>query len=108
MSLSDRRLLYVAMTRAKDDLHLQVPQRFFVHGQASKGDRPLYASRTRFITEALLPNFRDHLASGLSDSVFYVRSGCLKWTSRRICGACQARCRRPLPAARTTAPAYEM
>ncbi len=57
MSLSDRRLLYVAMTRAKDDLHLLVPQRFFVHGQASKGDRPLYASRTRFITEALLPNF---------------------------------------------------
>jgi DNA helicase-2/ATP-dependent DNA helicase PcrA len=62
------------MTRAKDDLHLLVPQRFFVHGQVSKGDRPLYASRTHFITEALLPNF-DHLASGLSDSVFYVRSG---------------------------------
>jgi DNA helicase-2/ATP-dependent DNA helicase PcrA len=53
----ERRLLYVAMTRAKDDLHLLVPQRFFVHGQASKGDRHLYASRTRFITEALLPNF---------------------------------------------------
>ena len=29
----ERRLLYVAMTRAKDDLHLIVPQRFFVHGQ---------------------------------------------------------------------------
>ena len=29
----ERRLLYVAMTRAKDDLHLLVPQRFFVHGQ---------------------------------------------------------------------------
>ncbi len=28
----ERRLLYVAMTRAKDDLHLIVPQRFFVHG----------------------------------------------------------------------------
>jgi hypothetical protein len=27
----ERRLLYVAMTRAKDDLH--VPQRFFTHGQ---------------------------------------------------------------------------
>ena len=45
------------MTRAKDDLHLLVPQRFFVHGQASKGDRHLYASRTRFITEAMLPSF---------------------------------------------------
>jgi DNA helicase-2/ATP-dependent DNA helicase PcrA len=53
----ERRLLYVAMTRAKDDLHLLVPQRFFVHGQASKGDRHMYASRTRFIPEVLLPNF---------------------------------------------------
>lgn len=30
----ERRLLYVAMTRARDDLHLLVPQRFFVHGQS--------------------------------------------------------------------------
>jgi DNA helicase-2/ATP-dependent DNA helicase PcrA len=52
----ERRLLYVAMTRAKDDLHLLVPQRFFVHGQASKGDRHMDGARTRFITEALLPN----------------------------------------------------
>ena len=29
----ERRLLYVAMTRAKDHLHLIVPQRFFAHGQ---------------------------------------------------------------------------
>jgi len=29
----ERRLLYVAMTRARDDLHLVVPQRFFTHGQ---------------------------------------------------------------------------
>ncbi|MBR0872723.1 ATP-dependent helicase [Bradyrhizobium tropiciagri] len=53
----ERRLLYVAMTRAKDDLHLMVPQRFFVHGQAAKGDRHMYASRTRFIPEKLLPAF---------------------------------------------------
>ena len=45
----ERRLLYVAMTRAKDDLHLIVPQRFFVHQQARGGDRHLYAARTRFI-----------------------------------------------------------
>jgi DNA helicase-2/ATP-dependent DNA helicase PcrA len=63
------------MTRAKDDLHLLVPQRFFVHGQASKGDRPLYASRTRFITEVLLPNFEKITWPVVSDSVFYVRSG---------------------------------
>lgn len=42
----ERRLLYVAMTRAKDDLHLVVPQRFFVHGRRALGDRYLYASRT--------------------------------------------------------------
>jgi DNA helicase-2/ATP-dependent DNA helicase PcrA len=35
----ERRLLYVAMTRAEDDLHLIVPQRFFTHGQNAKGDR---------------------------------------------------------------------
>ena len=53
----ERRLLYVAMTRAKDDLHLVVPQRFFTHGQHSKGDRHVYASRTRFIPEKLLTLF---------------------------------------------------
>ena len=45
------------MTRAKDHLHLIVPQRFFVHGQRSSGDRHVYASRTRFIPEALLDKF---------------------------------------------------
>src|SRR5262249_11129407 len=29
----ERRLLYVAMTRAKDQLHVMVPQRFYTHGQ---------------------------------------------------------------------------
>ncbi len=53
----ERRLLYVAMTRAKDHLHLIVPQRFFVHGQRLHGDRHVYASRTRFIPEKLLGLF---------------------------------------------------
>jgi DNA helicase II / ATP-dependent DNA helicase PcrA len=53
----ERRLLYVGMTRAKDDLHLIIPQRFFTHGQNSKGDRHVYASRTRFIPTSLLPMF---------------------------------------------------
>jgi DNA helicase-2/ATP-dependent DNA helicase PcrA len=50
-------LLYVAMTRAKDDLHLVVPQRFFTHGQNAQGDRHVYASRTRFIPDRLLTLF---------------------------------------------------
>jgi DNA helicase-2/ATP-dependent DNA helicase PcrA len=53
----ERRLLYVAMTRAKDDLHLVIPQRFHVHGQRRQGDHHLYAARTRFIPDALLPLF---------------------------------------------------
>lgn len=53
----ERRLLYVAMTRAKDDLHLIIPQRFYTHGQSAKGDRHVYASRSRFIPNALLGCF---------------------------------------------------
>ena len=53
----ERRLLYVAMTRAKDGLHLITPHRFFTHGQARNGDRHVYASRTRFIPANLLPLF---------------------------------------------------
>lgn len=53
----ERRLLYVAMTRARDDLNLVVPQRFFTHGQSATGDRHVYANRTRFIPNALLGHF---------------------------------------------------
>jgi DNA helicase-2/ATP-dependent DNA helicase PcrA len=53
----ERRLLYVAMTRAKDSLHLVVPHRFFTHGQNAQGDRHVYASRTRFIPAALTHHF---------------------------------------------------
>jgi DNA helicase-2/ATP-dependent DNA helicase PcrA len=49
----ERRLLYVAMTRAKDHLYLVVPQRFYVHPQAAHGDRHVYASRSRFIPESI-------------------------------------------------------
>jgi DNA helicase-2/ATP-dependent DNA helicase PcrA len=54
----ERRLLYVAMTRAKDDLHLMLPQRFFTHGQNRLGDRHVYAARTRFIPDALVSLFQ--------------------------------------------------
>ena len=53
----ERRLLYVAMTRARDSLHLLAPQRFFTHGQSSLGDRHVYASRTRFLPATLLHLF---------------------------------------------------
>jgi DNA helicase II / ATP-dependent DNA helicase PcrA len=53
----ERRLLYVAMTRAKDHLHLIVPQRFFAHQQRGDGDRHMYAVRTRFIPERVAALF---------------------------------------------------
>lgn len=53
----ERRLLYVGMTRARDNLTLITPQRFFTHGQNAQGDRHVYASRTRFIPATLLQLF---------------------------------------------------
>ena len=53
----ERRLLYVAMTRAKEHLHLIVPHRFYVTQQAGGGDRHVYAGRSRFITEAMAGHF---------------------------------------------------
>ena len=53
----ERRLLYVAMTRAKDSLSLTVPLRFHVTQQTRNGDRHLYAIRTRFIPKEILGAF---------------------------------------------------
>jgi DNA helicase-2/ATP-dependent DNA helicase PcrA len=55
----ERRLLYVAMTRAKEHLHLVVPNRFFIKQQAQMGDRHVYASRTRFVSPAMLKHFEE-------------------------------------------------
>jgi DNA helicase-2/ATP-dependent DNA helicase PcrA len=49
----ERRLLYVAMTRARERLHLLLPQRFHVTQQRARGSRHLYAARSRFIPSAL-------------------------------------------------------
>ena len=50
----ERRLLYVAMTRAKQSLTLIAPLRFHVTQQRRDGDRHVYGARSRFVTEALL------------------------------------------------------
>jgi DNA helicase-2/ATP-dependent DNA helicase PcrA len=54
----ERRLLYVAMTRAEDHLHLIVPQRFYAHQQRANSDGHMYASRSRFIPASILDCFR--------------------------------------------------
>jgi DNA helicase-2/ATP-dependent DNA helicase PcrA len=53
----ERRLLYVAMTRARQHLHLLVPQRFYVTQQMAYGDRHVYASISRFVPEAIRDRF---------------------------------------------------
>ncbi len=53
----ERRLLHVAMTRAKDDLHLVMPHRFYTHGQPQRGDRHIYAPRTRFVPNSIIGYF---------------------------------------------------
>src|SRR4029453_10682009 len=53
----ERRLLYVAMTRAKEHLHLMVPQRFYVHQQQASGDHHVYAARSRFLPDTIVSLF---------------------------------------------------
>ncbi len=50
----ERRLLYVAMTRARDELHLLAPVRFYVTQQSPQGDRYVHGARSRFITAEVL------------------------------------------------------
>jgi DNA helicase II / ATP-dependent DNA helicase PcrA len=50
----ERRLLYVAMTRAREDLHLVTPLRYYVTQQSRLGDAHVYGARSRFLTERVL------------------------------------------------------
>ncbi|MBC7770385.1 MAG: ATP-dependent helicase [Phycisphaerales bacterium] len=55
----ERRLLYVAMTRAKDELHIITPQRFYHTQQQRNGDKHVYAIRSRFLPSSILPKFEE-------------------------------------------------
>jgi DNA helicase-2/ATP-dependent DNA helicase PcrA len=50
----ERRLLYVALTRARDSLQLIEPQRYYVTGQARFGDGYVHGARSRFLDAAML------------------------------------------------------
>ncbi len=52
----ERRLFYVALTRAKSNLHVLHPHRYYFHNH-SKSDQHSYSQRTRFIPDELLPWF---------------------------------------------------
>jgi DNA helicase II / ATP-dependent DNA helicase PcrA len=50
----ERRLLYVAMTRARRELHLIAPLKYYVTQQSRMGDRHVYGARSRFMTREVL------------------------------------------------------
>jgi DNA helicase II / ATP-dependent DNA helicase PcrA len=47
----ERRLLCVAMTRAKNDLDLIVPLKFYTHRQSGAGDQHMYADVSPFVSD---------------------------------------------------------
>jgi DNA helicase-2/ATP-dependent DNA helicase PcrA len=50
----ERRLLYVAMTRARTRLDLVAPLKYYVTQQSRMGDRHVYGARSRFLTKAVM------------------------------------------------------
>jgi DNA helicase II / ATP-dependent DNA helicase PcrA len=50
----ERRLLYVAMTRAKSELHLIAPLKYYIASQSRMGDRHIYGAKSRFMTQPVL------------------------------------------------------
>ncbi len=50
----ERRLLYVAMTRARNELHLCAPLRYAVTQQPKDGDKHVYGAKSRFMTDKVL------------------------------------------------------
>lgn len=53
----ERRLLYVAMTRARNELHLCAPLKYTVTQQAKDGDAHVYGGKSRFMTDKVLDTF---------------------------------------------------
>ena len=50
----ERRLLYVAMTRAKHELDLIAPLKFYLTQQGMRGDAHVYGTPSRFLTRAVI------------------------------------------------------
>jgi DNA helicase-2/ATP-dependent DNA helicase PcrA len=72
----ERRLLYVAMTRAKQSLSLISPLRYHVTQQRRDGDRHVYGARSRFMTNRLLATLDQRFAGRpeVEGAAFRVRS----------------------------------
>ncbi|MEA3149134.1 MAG: ATP-dependent helicase UvrD/PcrA [Gammaproteobacteria bacterium] len=53
----ERRLLYVAMTRARNELHLCAPLKYQVTNQAKDGDGHVYGAKSRFMSDKVMSFF---------------------------------------------------
>jgi DNA helicase-2/ATP-dependent DNA helicase PcrA len=53
----ERRLMYVAFTRAKNTLEIVSPLRYYVTEQHRHGDRHVYGATSRFLTPAVMQHF---------------------------------------------------
>jgi DNA helicase-2/ATP-dependent DNA helicase PcrA len=63
----ERRLLYVAMTRAKTELDLIAPLKYYVTQQSRTGDRHIYGAKSRFLTREVMACL-DPVAWGEADT----------------------------------------
>ncbi|MBS0613170.1 MAG: ATP-dependent helicase, partial [Proteobacteria bacterium] len=50
----ERRLLYVAMTRARNELHVCAPLKYMLTQQAKQGDAHLYGAKSRFLSDKVM------------------------------------------------------
>lgn len=53
----ERRLLYVAVTRARNDLTLMVPLKFHLASRSRESDAHVYGGRSRFLTDKVIEAF---------------------------------------------------
>ena len=62
----ERRLLYVGLTRAQNDLLLVAPLKFHLTGQSRQGDAHVYGGRSRFLTDKVLKTLEASTFQGSS------------------------------------------
>ena len=70
----ERRLLYVAMTRARQTLSLIAPLKYHVTQQRKDGDRHVFGARSRFLTPPLLDTL-DQRFFGQAEPGAHMRPG---------------------------------